>query len=188
MQSSDYLIWLDLEMTGLNPVKDAILEIATVITDSRLKPVAQGPSLVIYQPDSVLERMDEWNVNQHTLSGLLAKVRESRISLAEAEEQTLSFVREWCLPQTAPLCGNSVYQDRAFLRTYMPHLNAFPHYRLIDVSSVKELVNRWYPKNIYANYKKPEVHRALDDIYDAVEELKHYRTHFFIPSYENTRS
>ena len=182
MLSARYLIWIDLEMTGLDPAHDVILEIATIITDNQLTIIAKGPSLVIHHSHETLARMNEWNIKQHTASGLIEQVHASPISLAEAEKQTLHFVQQWCIPQTAPLCGNTVYQDRSFLQAYMPHLNLFAHYRLIDVSTIKELVNRWYPYSPHAHYKKKEAHRALDDIYASVEELNHYRTYFFIPS------
>lgn len=181
MQSSNYLIWLDLEMTGLDPVRDAILEIATVITDNNLQIIAEGPSFVIHQPQETLSLMDAWNVKQHTESGLVDKVRQSTTTIAEAEQQTLQFLKQWCLAQTSPLCGNTVYQDRSFLRAYMPSLNNFFHYRLIDVSTIKELVQRWYPQHPQAFYLKKDVHRALEDVYAAIDELKHYRTNFFHP-------
>jgi oligoribonuclease len=173
------LIWLDLEMTGLDPARDTILEIATVITDNNLNIITQGPSFAIHQSDEILNLMDAWNVEQHTSSGLIEKVRKSTITLAEAEQQTLHFLKEWCAAQSSPLCGNTIYQDRAFLRAHMPQLNDFFHYRLIDVSTVKELVQRWYPPHPQAFYIKKDVHRALDDVYAAIDELKHYRTHFF---------
>jgi oligoribonuclease len=180
MRSSKYLVWLDLEMTGLDSSSDVILEIATVITTSQLEVVAEGPVFAIHQSEELLSLMDAWNVRQHTASGLIEKVRQSIISVQEAQKRTLDFLTLWCAPQTAPLCGNTIYQDRSFLRSYMPDLNSFFHYRIIDVSSIKELVARWYPENPQVFYKKPEVHRALDDVYASINELQHYRTHFFM--------
>lgn len=179
-QSERYLVWLDLEMTGLIPEKDRILEAAVVITDNYLNPVAEGPSLAIHQSEAILAQMDEWNVNQHTSSGLLELVRASKISEYEAEQKILEFIKEHCKENTAVLCGNSIYQDRAFLRQWMPAIPAYLHYRIIDVSSIKELVRRWYPENIAAYFKKTEVHRAMHDVYASIEELKHYKTHFFV--------
>ena len=179
MISDNNLIWIDLEMTGLNPEKDVILEIATIITDNFLNILAEGPSLVIFQPKEILDTMDEWPKKQHTKSGLIEKVRNSTVSVKQAEQQTLEFVQQYCTPNTAPLCGNSVYQDRAFLRNYMQNLNSFTHYRLIDVSSVKELVRRWYPQDPHAQFKKTDSHRALTDIHESIEELKQYKKYFF---------
>ncbi|MFA6066525.1 MAG: oligoribonuclease [Candidatus Babeliaceae bacterium] len=178
--SQKKLIWLDLEMTGLNFETDFILEIATIITNDSLEIIAVGPSFVIHHPEEVLLAMDDWNKNQHTKSGLWQKVLDSTITLQQAEQQTLAFVKQYCTFQDAPLCGNSIYQDRSFLRRHMRELAAFFHYRIIDVSSVKELVRRWYPHNSNVYFKKAENHRALDDVYASIEELKHYRKHFFI--------
>lgn len=174
------LIWMDLEMTGLDSSRDQILEIATLVTDSDLNLVAEGPNLAIYQPEEVLQRMDEWNQTHHGASGLIARVRASSESLVTAEAKTLEFVSGYCKPKAAPLCGNSVWQDRRFLDRLMPTLNAFFHYRIIDVSSVKELAARWYPR--LPPHKKKETHLALADIRESVEELRHYRKSIFLPS------
>jgi oligoribonuclease len=170
----DLLVWLDLEMTGLDPERHAIIEIGCALTDSNLKVIAEGPSLAIYQPARVLAKMDSWCVRQHGQSGLTQRVKESRISLAQAERQTLSFLKRYCAPQSSPLCGNSIGQDRRFLYKYMPLLNDFFHYRNVDVSSIKELVNRWYS----ARFKAPEkakTHQVMDDLYGSIAELRHYR-------------
>lgn len=180
MLRDDLLVWTDLEMTGLSPEKDAILEIATIITDNNLTIIAQGPDFVIHQADEILASMSEWVLKTHTKSGLLDKVRASSLSLAQAEAQTLEFIQQYCKEQTAPLCGNSIYMDRLFLRAYMPRLEQYLHYRLIDISSVKELIRRWYKKSPYKDFKKPENHRALEDIQQSIAELAHYRKHFFI--------
>ncbi len=175
MISDRYLVWVDLEMTGLNVVQDTILEIATLITDNELNLIAQGPELVIHHDATIVNHMDDWNVNQHTKSGLLEKAFNSTVTLEEANRQTLEFIKSYCKERSAPLCGNSVYQDRIFLRKYMPSIDKFLHYRIIDISSVKELARRWY--NL--EFKKPENHRALEDIKASVEELKFYRVNCF---------
>lgn len=174
MQSKDHLVWLDLEMTGLDPGIHGILELGCVITDSQLQIVAEMPCLVIAQPAEVLARMDPWCVQQHGRSGLLDRAQKSGISLAEAEQRTLAFLRQYCFEKTSPLCGNSIGQDRRFLHQYMPALNDFFHYRNIDVSSIKELVNRWYPPAMQAPAKS-KTHHVMDDIRESIEELKHYR-------------
>jgi oligoribonuclease len=174
------LIWVDMEMTGLDPVKDRILEIATLVTDKELNIVAEGPNLAIFQPAEVLQGMDEWNQTHHGQSGLLDRVRASGESLESAEQKTLAFVAAHCKPRGSPLCGNSVWQDRRFLDRYMPALNQFFHYRIIDVSSIKELAARWYPQ--LPPIKKKESHLALADIRESVEELKYYRRSFFLPA------
>lgn len=179
-QSERYLVWLDLEMTGLTPERDRILEAAVAITDNYLNPVAEGPSFVLHQSEAILGQMDDWNVKQHTKSGLLELVRASNVTEYEAEQKILDFIKEYCKENTAVLCGNSIYQDRAFLRQWMPAIPAYLHYRIIDVSSIKELVRRWYPENIAAHFKKPETHRAMQDVYTSIEELKHYKKHFFV--------
>ena len=180
MQQENYLVWLDLEMTGLNPQQDAILEIATIITDNNLDIVAIGPDIVINQPDSILAYMDDWVSKTHKKSGLTEAVQRSRVTIYEAQEQTLEFIKHYCKAQTAPLCGNSIYQDRAFLRSYMPELESYLHYRIIDISSVKELIRRWYPTDANKGFKKPENHRALEDVQYSIAELAHYRKNFFI--------
>ena len=178
VQKESNLIWIDLEMTGLNPDKDVILEMAMVITDNQLNEIAKGPTLIIYQPDSLLQSMDEWAFEQHTLSGLVQQVQDSKLLIADAQTQMLDFVKQYCAPQTAPLCGNSVWQDKEFLRRYMPELNKFFHYRIIDISTLKELAQRWY-RNV-VEVKKKDTHRALNDIYESIEELRYYRKHIFI--------
>lgn len=175
--SADNLIWIDLEMTGLNPDADHIIEIATAVTDPQLNTVAEGPALAIHQPDAVLAAMDEWNTTQHARSGLTARVRASTITTAQAEEQTLAFLARFVPPQTSPMCGNSICQDRRFLFRLMPRLEKFFHYRNLDVSTVKELVRRWAP-NVPV-YEKNSSHLALEDIRDSIEELRHYRVQHF---------
>ena len=178
MSRKDNLIWIDLEMTGLDPEHDYIIEIATIVTDADLNVLAEGPSLVIHQPDSVLESMNEWCVNQHGQSGLTQRVRESDISEREAEQQTIAFLMEYVDKGSSPMCGNSIGQDRRFLYRYMPELEAFFHYRNLDVSSVKELARRWRP-DVLSSLRKKGSHLALDDIRDSIAELQHYREHFF---------
>lgn len=165
-------------MTGLNPDQDHILEIATIITDSELNLVAEGPSLVVHQPDAVLDAMGPWCVEQHGASGLTQRVRESQISLAEAEQQTLAFIKQYVDEGVAPLCGNSISQDRRFLYRHMTELESYLNYRIIDVSSVKELAKRWSPVMAKGLVKKG-AHLALDDIRESIEELRYYREHFF---------
>jgi len=181
MAKEKKLVWLDLEMTGLNPASDVILEIACIITDEELNILEQGPSFVIHQPEDVLSRMNEWCVKQHGISGLTQKVRESQTTMAQAEEETLTFLKKHCKENTAPLCGNSIWVDRVFMQRQMPTLEKFFHYKNIDVSSVKELIRYWYPKSPATDFKKPENHRALEDIQGSIDELKHFRKHFFIP-------
>ena len=180
MISDKNLVWIDLEMTGLNIERDVILEIATIITDSELNVIAQGPTFIIHQPDSALASMDEIVKNMHAKSGLTERVRFSRVSLHEAYEQTFAFIKQYCVKNSAMLAGNSVWQDRAFLTKYMPEIVHYLHYRIIDISAIKMLVRRWYPKNLYVDFKKPDTHRALEDIKQSIEELKHYRNYFFI--------
>ncbi|MCY4128339.1 MAG: oligoribonuclease [Gammaproteobacteria bacterium] len=174
------LVWIDLEMTGLDVEKDVILEIATIITDSDLNIVEESDSMVIRQPESVLATMNEWSRTHHTESGLLDRVRESEISLEEAEATTYDLVRKHVEIHTSPLCGNSVWQDRRFLARYMPTLEHYLHYRLIDVSTVKELARRWAP-SLLDQVAKQAQHRALDDIRESINELKLYREHFLKP-------
>lgn len=171
------LVWMDLEMTGLDPERDGIIEIATLVTDGDLNILAEGPELVVHQSPSRFETMDDWNKEHHTKSGLWAKVVASEVSLEEAERQTLAFVKAYTGTKASPLCGNSIWQDRRFLVRYMPLLDAYLHYRLVDVSSVKELAARWYPELKYA--KKKGAHRALDDIRESVDELRFYRHALF---------
>ncbi|MEZ4266699.1 MAG: oligoribonuclease [Myxococcota bacterium] len=175
-RSADNLVWMDMEMTGLDPATCVPLEIATVITDSDLNVLAEGPNLVIRQPASVMAAMDEWNTNQHGKSGLTESVLKSRVSLAQAEDMTLAFMTAWTEPGRSPLCGNSIGQDRRFLRRYMPRLEQHLHYRVIDISSIKELASRWYGIEAPA---KGESHRALDDVHESLEELRFYRRTLF---------
>lgn len=174
------LVWIDLEMTGLDPAIDTILEIATVVTDNDLKIIAQGPSLVIKQDESVLQNMNDWCKIQHGKSGLCDAVRASEITLEEAEELTLAFLKQHAQENMSPLCGNSVWNDRLFLTKYMPRITNFLHYRLIDVSSIKEVVSRWYPNNPLTSFKKSDNHRAEEDILASIKELEHYRRTFFV--------
>lgn len=173
------LLWLDLEMTGLNPERDAILEIAVVATDTSLNCSIEGPSITINQPEYALEAMDQWCYEHHTASGLLDSVRQSKTTVAAAEREIVAFVKRHCDEKRLLFAGNSVYQDRAFLRRYMPTLDALGYYRLVDVSSIKELVRAWYPKDPQIVFKKRKRHRSLDDIYEAIAELAHYRRFFF---------
>ncbi|AYN95869.1 oligoribonuclease [Pseudomonas sp. LTJR-52] len=177
MQNDQNLIWIDLEMTGLDPDNDVIIEMATIVTDSELNTLAEGPVIAIHQPDEILNGMDEWNTRQHGQSGLTQRVRESTISMAEAERQTLTFLEQWVPARKSPICGNSICQDRRFLYRYMPQLEAYFHYRNLDVSTLKELAARWAP-HVRDGVKKTGSHLALDDIRDSIEELRYYRKHF----------
>jgi oligoribonuclease len=174
------MVWVDLEMTGLDPATCAIVEIATIVTDSELNVVAEGPCLVIHQPEEVMATMGQFVRDLHTRSGLLERIGASTVTLEDAAAQTLAFVEAHCVKGTAPLCGNSVWKDREFLARYMPDVTGFLHYRLVDVSTLKELVRRWYPADCAAP-KKKEIHRALDDIRESIEELRHYRSRIFQP-------
>jgi len=178
MSAGTHLVWIDLEMTGLDPEKERIIEMATIITDSELNLVAEGPVVAINQPDSLLDAMDEWCTRTHGESGLTKRVRESKVSEAEAEQQTLAFLKEYMEKGESPLCGNSIGQDRRFLVKYMPELEDFFHYRNLDVSTVKELARRWRP-DVLEGVEKQGSHLALDDIRDSINELRHYREHFF---------
>mgnify|MGYP001472773834 FL=1 len=166
------LVWIDLEMTGLDPDENRIIEIATIVTDGQLNIIAEGPNLVIFQPEEELDKMNEWNVSHHTANGLIEMVRESEIELLSAESQTLEFLKEHCVDGKSPLCGNTIGQDRRFLRRYMPILHEFFHYRSVDVTTVKILMDLWYQA---PQYHKGDGHRALDDIRMSIEELRHYR-------------
>jgi len=177
MNKQTNLIWIDLEMTGLIPETDVIIEIATVVTDANLNIIDEGPSLAISQNSELLDGMDEWNTNQHNRSGLVKRVKESTISVLDAENQTLDFVSKYVDPGVSPMCGNSICQDRRFLYNYMPNLEKFFHYRHIDVSTLKELAVRWRPEIVSSSFKKSG-HLALSDIYDSIDELKYYREHF----------
>jgi len=172
------LIWIDLEMTGLRPEQDFIIEIATLVTDPELNILAEGPVLAIKQPDEVLAAMDDWNQKYHGQSGLIQRVKDSSVNEAEAQQQTLEFLRGWVAERASPMCGNSICQDRRFLARYMPELESFFHYRNLDVSSVKEIARRWKPA-ILSGFNKQSKHIALDDIKDSIEELAYYREHFF---------
>lgn len=180
MRSKTNLIWVDLEMTGLDVTKDHILEIAVVVTNKDLEVIGEWPSLVIHQPDTVLDSMNEWCKKQHGLSGLTQEVKNSRITLDQAEETVCGFLTDYCAPGQGIVCGNSVWQDKAFIKASMPKLASFFHYKIVDVSSLKELMIRWYPKSPYSDIKKADKHRALADIHESVEILKIYRNHFFL--------
>ena len=177
MDKQTNLIWVDLEMTGLDPDTDRILEIATVVTDKDLNVLAEGPTLVVHQSDALLDGMDEWCTTHHGQSGLTQRVKDSSLSEAEVEQQTLDFLHAWVEPGASPLCGNSIWQDRRFLIRYMPKLDSYCHYRNIDVSTLKELARRWRPEVLDGVHKKGS-HRALDDILDSINELRHYRDTF----------
>ena len=174
----DNLIWIDLEMTGLDPDADKIIEIATIVTDAHLNILAEGPVFAIHQPDTVLAGMDEWNTRQHGQSGLTQRVRDSKVDAAKAEVATIEFLESYVDANTSPMCGNSICQDRRFLYRYMPELEKYFHYRNLDVSTIKELGRRWAP-DVIKGVKKKGSHLALDDIKDSIEELRHYRKTFF---------
>ncbi|MDD1606535.1 MAG: oligoribonuclease [Methylococcaceae bacterium] len=176
-QDSQHLIWIDLEMTGLNPDTDLIIEIATIITDKDLNILAQGPVIAVHQSDAALAAMDDWNQLHHGQSGLIDRVKASTIDDAEAERLTIEFLKQWVPANTSPICGNSIGQDRRFLVRYMPELEAYFHYRNIDVSTLKELAARWAPA-LKDGFKKETKHQALDDIIESIEELRYYREHF----------
>ncbi|WP_067566107.1 oligoribonuclease [Candidatus Doolittlea endobia] len=171
------LIWIDLEMTGLNPEYDRIIEIATLVTDANLVILAEGPILTIHQSDAQLALMDNWNIRTHTASGLVGRVQKSTLNEKEATEQTLAFLVDWVPAGKSPICGNSIGQDRRFLSRYMPELESYFHYRYLDVSTLKELARRWKPE-ILSELKKNNTHQAMDDIRESVAELAYYRDHF----------
>lgn len=177
MQSSENLVWIDLEMTGLDPQTDVILEIATIITDKDLNVIEEGPNLIIHQPNEYLERMSDEVKELLAPHGLLDEVRQSRITLHEAEEQTLEVIKKYCPENEVPLCGNSVWVDRNYLRRYMPKIDKYLHYRNIDVTTIKELAFRWYPD--LQEFEKKDTHRALDDIRESIAELQYYRERIF---------
>ncbi len=176
-KSKKNLIWIDLEMTGLDTDNDYIIEIATIVTDGELNILAEGPMIAIHQPDEILEAMDEWNTRQHGGSGLTERVRNTRVTEAEAEQQTLDFLKQYVPAGVSPMCGNSICQDRRFMARIMPELEAYFHYRNLDVSSLKELARRWAPK-VEKSFKKKSSHLAMDDVKDSIRELQHYREHF----------
>jgi len=171
---NERLVWIDLEMTGLDTDRDGILEIATIVTDGQLNLLAEGPELAIAHPLATLEGMDDWNRNQHGKSGLWTRVLEQGVTLADAETRTLAFLREWVPAKASPMCGNSICQDRRFMHRLMPALESHFHYRNLDVSTVKELARRWSP-TIMAGFQKESAHTALSDVRDSIEELRHYR-------------
>ncbi|MEX3630429.1 MAG: oligoribonuclease [Burkholderia sp.] len=175
------LVWLDMEMTGLNPDRDRIIEIAVVVTNSTLEKVVEGPVLAIHQSDETLAKMDAWNQSTHGRSGLIDRVRASTVSEAEAAAQIQAFLAQYVSPGKSPMCGNSICQDRRFMARWMPELESFFHYRNLDVSTLKELCRRWQPA-IYKGFQKRAMHTALADIHESIDELKYYREHFLIPA------
>ena len=177
MQNAQNLIWIDLEMTGLDPDNDVIIEMATIVTDSNLNTLAEGPVIAIHHSDEVLSRMDEWNTRTHGGSGLTQRVKDSTTTMAEAEAQTIAFLEHWVPKGKSPICGNSICQDRRFLYTYMKDLESYFHYRNLDVSTLKELVARWAPE-VRDSLVKKGTHLALDDSRESIAELQHYRKHF----------
>jgi len=176
------IVWMDMEMSGLFPETDRILEVAVLVTDGELNVVAEGPNLIVHQPDEVLAAMDEWNTSHHGESGLTQRVRESTLDESAATAAVVQFLEEHTEKGKAPLAGNSVHQDRRFLARYMPEVEAWLHYRNIDVSTIKELALRWYPKQYAARPTKKGAHRAMDDLLESIEELKYYRSALFVPS------
>lgn len=180
--SENNLIWIDLEMTGLNPEKERIIEMAIIITDAQLNLVAESPVFAIHQSDELLNAMDSWNTKQHSSSGLVKRVRDSEMTEEIAQREMIEFLKRYVPAGKSPMCGNSVYQDRRFLYRYMPELERYFHYRLIDVSTLKELARHWAP-SVYAGLQKETKHLALDDIRDSVEELKYYREKLFKPEW-----
>lgn len=182
MKDTNNLIWIDLEMTGLDPEQDVILEIATIITDGNLHVLAQGQSIVIHYDQAVLDAMNEWCIEHHAKSGLTKAVQESTTTLIEAMEETLELIKAYCPEGRGVLCGNSIWQDRIFLQRYMPEILQYINYKMVDVTSIQQLIKRWYPNNVQTAFKKKELHRALPDIQESIEELRHYRNTFFVKS------
>jgi oligoribonuclease len=180
-RKNDRLVWVDMEMSGLLPETDRILEIAMIVTDGDLNIVAEGPVLVVHQEDAVLDRMDAWNKGTHSKSGLIDKVKASTLTEAEVEAECLAFLKQHVKPSISPMCGNTIHQDRRFMNRYMPKLEAYFHYRNIDVSTIKELCKRWQPE-IAKGFSKQQAHTALADIIESVEELRYYREKLFIPT------
>ena len=178
-QDNNNLIWVDMEMTGLNPDTDCIIEVALVITDSQLNTLAEGPVLVVHQSDAILDGMDKWNKSTHAKSGLIDKIKASQLTEVDVEAQMIAFLKQHVPSGASPMCGNSICQDRRFMARSMPQLEAYFHYRNLDVSTLKELVKRWKP-DIASGFSKDSKHEALSDIYDSINELKDYRQHFLV--------
>lgn len=177
MQNAQNLVWLDMEMTGLDPEKDRIIEVAMIVTDSQLNILAQSEVYVIHQPDDIIDHMDKWNTTTHTRTGLISKVKASTWTEAKVEQKLLDFMAQWVPENSTPMCGNSIHQDRRFMVRYMPKLEAYFHYRNLDVSTLKELAKRWNPAILKGLVKKG-AHQALEDITESIEEMRYYREHF----------
>lgn len=177
MQNASNLIWVDMEMTGLEPERDSVIEIATIVTDTNLNTLAEGPVIAVHQADTILDAMDEWNTTHHTRSGLVDRVKASAYNEHRAALETLGFLRQWVPPGSSPMCGNTICQDRRFMARHMPELEAFFHYRNLDVSTVKILMQRWRP-GLEAGFTKTGTHLALDDIRESITEMQYYREHF----------
>jgi oligoribonuclease len=177
MQSPDNLVWVDMEMTGLEPDRDRVIEIATIVTDSELNTLAEGPVIAVHQSDAVLDAMDEWNTTHHNNSGLVARVRASDYDELSASRETIAFLQQWVPSGASPMCGNTICQDRRFMARHMPELEAFFHYRNLDVSTLKILMQRWRPE-LEAGFTKTATHLALDDIRESIDEMRYYREHF----------
>jgi len=177
MQNASNLIWVDMEMTGLNPDEDAVIEIATIVTDTHLNTLAEGPVIAVHQSDARLQAMDEWNTTQHNRSGLVERVRASAYDERTAERETLAFLQQWVPKGASPMCGNTICQDRRFMARHLPLLEAYFHYRNLDVTTLKILVQRWRPE-LESGFTKAGTHLALDDIRDSINEMRYYREHF----------